>query len=145
MNKKILVLSASPKRNGNTAALVRWFVEGARSKGAKVEVVNTAFLKYKSTGCNSCRACQKLTEYECVVNDEAKPVLAKMAKVDVIVMGSRKVSMRATRWGGKIFRLLLSTDNNDAGTLYAVWTKQTSSRHFATKREGYDRTLLPLI
>ena len=55
-------------------------------------------------------------------------------------MGSRKVSMRATRWGGKIFRLLLSTDNNDAGTLYAVWTKQTSSRHSASKREGYDRT-----
>jgi hypothetical protein len=88
MAKKILVLSGSPKKNGNTAALVEWFSEGARSKGAQVEVVRTAFLKYKATGCTSCRACQKSAKYECVINDEAKPVLAKMADVDVIVMAT---------------------------------------------------------
>ncbi|MDD5681468.1 MAG: NAD(P)H-dependent oxidoreductase, partial [Candidatus Omnitrophica bacterium] len=43
MAKKILVLSGSPKKNGNTAILVEWFAEGARSKGAAVEIVNTAF------------------------------------------------------------------------------------------------------
>lgn len=88
MAKKILVLSGSPKKNGNTAALVSWFAEGARSKGAKVEIVQTAFLKYKSFGCTSCRACQKIEKYECAVDDEAKPILAKMAKVDVIVMAT---------------------------------------------------------
>lgn len=31
--KKIMVLMGSPKRNGNTATLVKWFVEGARAKG----------------------------------------------------------------------------------------------------------------
>ena len=45
-NKKILILSASPKKDGNTASLVSWFSEGARSKGAQVEIVNTAYLKY---------------------------------------------------------------------------------------------------
>ncbi|MDD5097675.1 MAG: flavodoxin family protein [Candidatus Omnitrophica bacterium] len=88
MPKKILILSGSPVKNGNTAKLVKWFVEGARVKSAQIEVVQTAFLKYKSTGCISCRACQKLAKYECVINDEAKPVLAKMAKVDVIVMAT---------------------------------------------------------
>lgn len=88
MAKKILVLSGSPKKNGNTALLVKWFTEGARTKGAKVEIVQTAFLKYKSNGCASCRICQKIEKYECVINDEAKPVLAKMAKVDVIVMAT---------------------------------------------------------
>ena len=88
MPKKILVLSASPVKNGNTATLVKWFVEGCRKKRAKVEVVQTAFLKYKSNGCTSCRACQKLVKYECVINDDAKPVLAKMAEVDVIVMAT---------------------------------------------------------
>jgi len=84
--KKILVLSGSPKKDGNTATLVNWFTEGARSKNAQVEVVHTAFLKYKTAGCTSCRACQKLKEYECVIDDEAKPVLAKMVEVDVIVI-----------------------------------------------------------
>ena len=88
MAKKILVLSGSPKKNGNTTTLVNWFTEGARSKGAKVEIVNTAFLKYKSNGCTSCRSCQKSEKYECIIDDEAKPILAKMAKVDVIVMAT---------------------------------------------------------
>ena len=88
MAKKILILSGSPIKNGNTVTLVKWFIEGARTKGAQAEVVPAAFLKYKSTGCTSCRACQKLVKYECVINDEAKPVLAKMAEVDVIVMAT---------------------------------------------------------
>ena len=88
MGKKILVLSGSPKKDGNTAALVDWFSQGARSKGARVEVVRTASLKYKSTGCVSCRSCQKIDKYECIIEDEAKPVLARMAGVDVIVMAT---------------------------------------------------------
>ena len=88
MTCKILVLSGSPIKDGNTTALVSWFAEGARSKGAEVEIVQTAFLKYKSFGCTSCRTCQKIEKYECAINDEAKPVLAKMAKVDVIVMAT---------------------------------------------------------
>lgn len=88
MAKKILVLSGSPKKNGNTTMLVEWFAEGARSKGAAVEIVNTAFLKYKSTGCTSCRACQRSDKYECAIDDEAKPVLARMARADVIVMAT---------------------------------------------------------
>ena len=88
MAKKILILSGSPKKDGNTTILVNWFSEGARSKGAEVEIVQTAFLKYKSIGCTSCRACQNSEKYECTIGDEAKSVLAKMAKVDVIVMAT---------------------------------------------------------
>jgi len=86
--KKILVLSASPVKDGNTTTLVNWFAEGAKSKGARVDIVATAFLKYETTGCTSCRRCQAIKEYACVVKDEASPVLAKMAEVDVIVMAS---------------------------------------------------------
>ncbi len=88
MAKKILILNGSPKKNGNTATLVNWFVEAARLKGAEVEVVNTAFLKYRSNGCISCRKCQGIKDYLCVIKDDARPVLAKMAKADVIVMAT---------------------------------------------------------
>jgi multimeric flavodoxin WrbA len=88
MSKKILILSGSPVKNGNTATLVAWFAEAARSLGCAVEVVETAFFKYMSTGCTSCRACQKSKVYECVIKDEASPVLARMADVDVIVMAT---------------------------------------------------------
>lgn len=88
MAKKILVISGSPIKNGNTATLINWFAAGACAKGAKVEIINTAFLKYKVNGCISCRKCQKKSVYECVINDDAKPVLAKMNKADVIVMAT---------------------------------------------------------
>ena len=36
---KILVLNGSPRKKGNTAALVAAFKEGAESKGNEVEVI----------------------------------------------------------------------------------------------------------
>jgi multimeric flavodoxin WrbA len=88
MPNKILIINGSPNKSGNTSALINWFIEGAKSKGAKPEVIQSAFLKYKSTGCTSCHTCQKSENYECAINDDAKPVLAKMAEVDVIVMAT---------------------------------------------------------
>lgn len=88
MPKDIIVLSSSPKKQGNTASLVGWFAEGARSRGAMVEIVDTANLKYKTNGCTSCRACQRSDAYECAINDDAKPVLARMAFADVIAMAT---------------------------------------------------------
>ena len=119
MAKKILVLSGSPKKNGNTAALVGWFAEGARAKGAQVEVVQTAFLKYKAIGCTSCRACQKLDKYECVIDDEAKPVLAKMIDVEVIVMGTPLYFFAASAQLKLIFDRMfcLYKWDNHAGTM----------------------------
>jgi hypothetical protein len=50
MGKKILILSGSPKKNGNTAALVDWFSEGAHTKGADVEIgLNQANLEEMGT------------------------------------------------------------------------------------------------
>ena len=88
MPKKILILNGSPKKDGNTAAMVEWFSQGARSKGADVEIVRTAYLKYKTLGCISCRKCQTIDKYECCIDDDAKPVLVKMSEVDVIVMAT---------------------------------------------------------
>ncbi|MFH1045563.1 MAG: flavodoxin family protein [Candidatus Omnitrophota bacterium] len=119
MAKKILILSASPKKDGNTATLVSWFTQGACSKGAEVEIVPTAFLKYKSNGCTSCRLCQNSDAYECVIDDEAKPVLAKMAKVDVIVMATPLYFFGASAQLKLIFDRMFSLYkwDNQAGTM----------------------------
>lgn len=120
--KKILVLLGSPKKNGNTATLVNWFAEGARLKNAQVEIVHTAFLKYKFTGCSSCRSCQKSDQYECVINDDAKPVLAKMAHVDVIVMATPLYFFSASAQLKHIIDRMFSLYkwDNDAGTMKTV-------------------------
>ena len=88
MPKKILIISGSPKKNGNTAALISWFAKGAKSKGADVSIVHAAFLKFKTNVCTGCRKCQALKEYKCVINDGATKVLAGMQGADVIVMAT---------------------------------------------------------
>ena len=88
MAKQILIISGSPKKDGNTAQLIDWFTEGAVAKGARVERINAASLKLKSVGCRSCRACQKQKKYECAIDDDVNPVLRKMIKADVIVMAT---------------------------------------------------------
>lgn len=86
--KKILLISGSPKKDGNTDTLIKWFSEGARSKGAETTVVHAAFLKYKTAGCTSCRICQNIEDYECAIDDDVRTVLENMTTADVIVMAT---------------------------------------------------------
>lgn len=119
MTKKILILSGSPKKDGNTATLANWFAEGAISKNAQVELVHIASLKLKASGCTSCRACQKLKKYECIIDDEAKPVLAKIAEADVIVMCTPLYFFSASAQLKSVFDRMFSLYkwDNQAGTM----------------------------
>jgi len=127
MAKKILILSASPRKDGNTATLVNWFCEGVQIKDVNIEIIPTAFLKYKSNGCASCRACQKLKEYECVIDDEAKPVLKKMAVADVIVMATPLYFFGASAQLKIIFDRMFSLYkwDNDTGAMQTILKGKT--------------------
>lgn len=119
MPPKILILSSSPKKDGNTATLVDWFCQGARAQGAQCEVVETAFLKYKSLGCTSCRACQKLEQYGCVVPDDGQVVLRKMIDADALVMATPLYFFGPSAQLKIIFDRMFSLYkwDNDAGTM----------------------------
>ena len=45
MSKKIMILNGSPRKNGNTSALVKAFTEGAESAG--IQYISTANRKSK--------------------------------------------------------------------------------------------------
>jgi multimeric flavodoxin WrbA len=88
MSKKIMILCGSPRKKGNTNRLVAWLAASLDSADAEVEVVDAARLKYKSYGCIACMKCQKSDKYECTVDDEAMPILARMPLFDAIVMAT---------------------------------------------------------
>jgi multimeric flavodoxin WrbA len=88
MSKKILILCGSPRPKGNTNTVVGWFTEGATAAGADVEIVNLSRLKLAANGCTCCLGCQKSDRYECVIEDEAAPVIAAMCKADVLVFAT---------------------------------------------------------
>jgi multimeric flavodoxin WrbA len=85
MKKKILVLSSSPRRGGNSDLLCDQFVKGAQEAGHQAEKI---FLKDKQinycTGCGTCLNGAK----SCPQKDDMAGVLEKMIAADVIVMAT---------------------------------------------------------
>lgn len=85
MGKKILILCGSPRKKGNTNTIVKWVKEGAIGAGAEVECIDVVRLNYKSHGCTACMSCQNSDKYECVIDDDATPILKEMTDFDIIV------------------------------------------------------------
>lgn len=84
MNKKVLVISTSPRKCGNSEILADEFIKGAQESGHKIEKVN---LYDKNIGfCKGCLACQK-TQH-CVIEDDANLIIQKMLVADVIVFAT---------------------------------------------------------
>lgn len=84
MNKKILILSGSPRKGGNSDILCDEFMRGAQEAGHIVEKI---FIRDQKIGyCNACYACRE--SGVCVLKDGMQEVLEKMAWADVIVMAS---------------------------------------------------------
>ncbi|QSH41283.1 flavodoxin family protein [Lentisphaerota bacterium ZTH] len=88
MERRILIITGSHRKTGNTALLSGWVADGARDYGAEVDIVDAAHLKYKSNGCTSCYGCQDSTEYRCIINDEASDIIASIPDYDVLVFAS---------------------------------------------------------
>lgn len=87
--KKVIVLNASPRKNFNTAQMLKEAQKGAEQSGANVEYINLVDLNYK--GCMSCFACKRKGANLgglCVINDELRPVLEKILSADAVIIGS---------------------------------------------------------
>ncbi|MFH0877641.1 MAG: flavodoxin family protein [Candidatus Omnitrophota bacterium] len=88
MPKKILILCSSPNKKGNTNTVVGWIAEGIKATGGKVRMVDTSRLTYKAYGCTACMGCQKSKKFECVIKDQASPILASIPEYDALVLAT---------------------------------------------------------
>jgi multimeric flavodoxin WrbA len=87
--KKVIGINGGPRKNWNTAAMLRRALDGAESVGAETEMVHLYDLDFK--GCRSCFACKRITNYadaKCAARDELSPVLDRVMSSDVVIMGS---------------------------------------------------------
>jgi multimeric flavodoxin WrbA len=128
MNKKILVLSSSPRKGGNSDLLCDQFVKGAREAGHPAEKI---FLKDRKinycTGCGTCLNGAK----PCPQKDDMAGILEQMIAADVIVMATPvyfytmcgqmktfidRVCSRYTEFHGKEFYFIVTAadDNQPA-------------------------------
>lgn len=84
MSKTVLVISTSPRKNGNSDALADAFIRGAQQAGNQVEKIN---LYDKTIGfCKGCLTCQ--STQRCIINDDASAIAQRMLTADVIVFAT---------------------------------------------------------
>lgn len=86
MYKKIVILNGSPRKNGNTSALVEAFTKGAEEAG---NTVTTFFLdKMDIHGCKGCFGGGKNPESPCVQKDDMDKIYPAYKESDVVVLAS---------------------------------------------------------
>ena len=82
--KNVLIISASPRKGGNSDTLCDRFAQGAEESGHKVEKV---FLADKNIGyCRGCGVCNSI--HKCVQKDDMAEIMDKMVNADVIVFAT---------------------------------------------------------
>jgi len=85
MSKNIVVLSGSPRKEGNTERLAAAFIEGAKSVNKNVVVFRTADMKIG--GCVGCEHCFR-EKGICVQKDDMPAILEALKTADALVFVS---------------------------------------------------------
>jgi multimeric flavodoxin WrbA len=90
---KVLGINASPKGSrSQTLRLVKAVLDGARSKGCEVELVDLCKLNIEY--CNACGICHK--KGKCYKKDDFQALYQKVIAADGLVMGSPNYFMSVT-------------------------------------------------
>jgi len=86
---KVIAINGSPRKNWNTATLLKNALEGAESEGAVTELIHLYDLNYK--GCKSCFSCKMRggkSYGSCAVNDDLTSIFMKVEESDALILGS---------------------------------------------------------
>jgi len=82
MSKKIVVITGSPRKNGNSFAMTDAFIKAAEEKGHTVTRFDAAFKKVG--GCHACETCYS-TGKACTFDDDFNTVAPAILEADAIV------------------------------------------------------------
>jgi len=85
---KAIILNGSPRKNWNTALLLKEAQKGAESVSAETDYIDLFDLSY--TGCRSCLACKRkgAVRCKCFWKDDLSPVIDRIFAADALIIGS---------------------------------------------------------
>lgn len=81
---KILGVSCSPRKKGNTITLLKKMLKGASELGSEIELFSVSGKTFK--GCDGYYTC--FSEGKCHIQDDMQPLYEKMIEADGIVFGT---------------------------------------------------------
>lgn len=85
---KTIILNGSPRKNWNTAMLLKEAEKGAREAGSETEYIDLYDLQF--TGCRGCMACKRKDgeRCKCFWKDDLSPVIDRIFQADSLIIGS---------------------------------------------------------
>jgi multimeric flavodoxin WrbA len=81
---KVLGISGSPRKGGNTDTLLSEMLRGAADKGAETKAIHLNSMKYIT--CQHCDGCLK--EGNCIIKDEMQDIYPEFEQADVIILAT---------------------------------------------------------
>ena len=85
MSKKIVVITGSPRKNGNSFAMVDAFIQAAKAKGHTVTRFDAA--DKNLAGCHACETCFK-TGKACSFDDDFNTIAPAILEADAVVFAT---------------------------------------------------------
>ena len=85
MQKRVLIISGSPRKNGNSQLLCERFQEGAKASGHHVDLIQIA--ERQIGFCRACDGCMRNNGI-CVLYDDMAEILEIFQKADVLVLAT---------------------------------------------------------
>ncbi len=88
--KKIVAINGSGRKNGNSAAILKAFLEGVQSVNTDFEVEHVEVFDLDFKGCRGCQGCNLKARKEigCIQQDGASALLKRMRAADGLVYSS---------------------------------------------------------
>lgn len=84
---RAIAINGSPRKEWNTATLLKKALEGVAFIGAQTELIHLSDLNFR--GCCSCFCCKKKnTVPQCVMKDDLAEVLKNVVNCDILILGS---------------------------------------------------------
>ena len=84
---KAIAVNGSPRKNGNTAMMLKLVLSELEKRGIETELIQAGGRDIH--GCTACGVCRKSAEPRCAFNDDIiNESLKKIAEADALILGS---------------------------------------------------------
>ncbi|MCP4536484.1 MAG: flavodoxin family protein [Chloroflexi bacterium] len=81
---KIIVLNGGPRKRGNTFRIAEWVAQGARKKGAQVQIIH--LVDHRIEHCRGCYACGHTGK--CVIQDDHESICEQLEQAQGVIVCS---------------------------------------------------------
>ncbi len=143
---KTIIINASPRKNWNTAQLLKEAQRGAESAGAETEYVDLYDLSF--TGCRSCLACKLKNGRHpgCAWKDELSPLIDRILEADELIIGTPIYWGEATaQFRALMERLLFCVTPYERRSYFAGSVNVGLIYTMNAPRSYYENTLRPYL